>query len=280
MEWDSHEIVPLPLTASCICTGKIFRIGKINGTDVVYARAGELMVNVGTTVQILVDKFNVRGIVHFGGAASINESVLIGDVSVPDKVAYTAAWSWRNSSTDEVEYPPMVHGNLSFGDFNVPQKGDNLLGRIFYWASSWFTGQQTSNTRFWLSVDPNWLRIASQIQGLKLETHVNETVFVPDKPLVHFGLKAGTGDMFIVNEAYGDFLHKTFNISTIDTFDSAIALTCFSNNIPYIVFRGVSNEVRANDPKPEWAPLGNINAIKATAAFLGLLDPDYYVTNE
>ncbi|KDP39514.1 hypothetical protein JCGZ_02534 [Jatropha curcas] len=174
----------------------------------------------------------------------------------------------------------MVYGNLSFGDFNVHQKGDNLLGRIFYWASSWFTGQQTSNTRFWLSVDPNWLRIASQIQGLKLETHVNETVFVPDKPLVHFGLKAGTGDMFIVNEAYGDFLHKTFNISTIDTSDSAIALTCFSNNIPYVVFRGVSNKVRDNDPKPEYAPLGNINAIKATAAFLGLLDPDYYVTNE
>ncbi|XP_037492733.1 bark storage protein B-like [Jatropha curcas] len=118
----------------------------------------------------------------------------------------------------------MVHGNLSFGDFNVPQKGDNLLGRIFYWASSWFTGQQTPNTGFWLPVSPDWLRIASQIQGLKLETHVNETVYVPYQPLVRFGLKAGTGDLFIVNEAYGDFLHKTFNISTIDTSDSAIAL--------------------------------------------------------
>ncbi|KDP36635.1 hypothetical protein JCGZ_08888 [Jatropha curcas] len=156
--------------------GKIFRIWKINGTDVVYAGAGELM-------------------------------------------------------------------------------GDNLLGRIFYWASSWFTGQQKSNTGFWLPVDPDWLGMASQIQGLKLETHVNETVYVPYQPVVQFGLKAGTGDLFIVNEAYGDFLHKTFNISTIDTSDSAIAL-------------------------PEWAPLGNINAIKATAAFLGLLNPDDSVTNE
>ncbi|KDP36636.1 hypothetical protein JCGZ_08889 [Jatropha curcas] len=72
-------------------TGKIFRIGKINCTDVVYARAGELMVNVGSTVQLLVDIFIVRGIVHFGGAASINGSVRTGDVSVPDQVAYTAA---------------------------------------------------------------------------------------------------------------------------------------------------------------------------------------------
>ncbi|XP_037492734.1 bark storage protein A [Jatropha curcas] len=207
---------------------------RVNQQGEIYQAYVKWEVNVGTTVQILVDIFNVRGIVHFGGAASVNESVVIGDVSVPDQVAYTAAWSWRNSSTDEVQpfLKDMVYGNLSFGDFNVPQKGDNLLGRIFYWASTWFTGQQTQNRGFWLPVNPDWLRIASQIQGLKLETHVNETVYVPYKPVVQFGLKAGTADLFIVNEAYGDFLHKTFNISTIDTSDSAITLTCFSNNIP------------------------------------------------
>ncbi|XP_037492707.1 bark storage protein B [Jatropha curcas] len=52
------------VTSSQKIAGKLFYIGKINGTDVVYARAGELMVNVGSTVQVMVDIFNVRGIVN------------------------------------------------------------------------------------------------------------------------------------------------------------------------------------------------------------------------
>ncbi|KDP36634.1 hypothetical protein JCGZ_08887 [Jatropha curcas] len=119
----------------------------------------------------MVDIFNVRGIVIYGDAASIDGSVFIGDVSVPNQVAYTAAWSWRNSSTDQVEefLRDMVAGNMTFEDFNVPKEGNNSLGRIFYWKSTWFTGRQQRNTGFWLPVDQEWLRIASQIEGLELE---------------------------------------------------------------------------------------------------------------
>ncbi|KDP36630.1 hypothetical protein JCGZ_08883 [Jatropha curcas] len=190
----------------------------------------------------LLDIFNVRGIVNYGDAASIYGSVFIGDVSVPNQVAYTAAWSWRNSSTDQVKefLRDIVAGNMTFEDFNVPKEGNNSLGRIFYWKSTWFTGRQQKTTD-------------------------------PYQPKVKFGLKAGSGDLFIVNKAYGDFLYDTFNISTLDTSDSAIAMTRFSNEIPFIVLRGVSYIVKEDNPRPPCFPLGNSNAVKATAAFLGLL---------
>lgn len=50
--------------------------------------------NAGTTVQVLLDVFNVWGIVHYGTAGSSNNSLSFGDVSVPKFVAFTGSWTW------------------------------------------------------------------------------------------------------------------------------------------------------------------------------------------
>lgn len=50
--------------------------------------------NAGITVQILLDVFNVRGIVHYGTAGSANDSMSFGDVSVPKFTAFTGSWTW------------------------------------------------------------------------------------------------------------------------------------------------------------------------------------------
>ncbi|KAL6320050.1 hypothetical protein AAG906_004444 [Vitis piasezkii] len=51
--------------------------------------------NVGITVQLLIDTFDVVGVVHYGIAGSTNDSLLIGDVSVPKYVAQTSSWKWK-----------------------------------------------------------------------------------------------------------------------------------------------------------------------------------------
>lgn len=45
-------------------------------------------------MQILLDAFDIKGIVHYGIAGSANDSLLIGDVSVPEYVAFTSSWEW------------------------------------------------------------------------------------------------------------------------------------------------------------------------------------------
>ena len=49
----------------------------------------------GITIQILLDTFDIIGIVHYGIAGSSNDSLYIGDVSVPNYVAYTGSWTWK-----------------------------------------------------------------------------------------------------------------------------------------------------------------------------------------
>lgn len=45
-------------------------------------------------MQILLDLFDVCGIVHYGIAGSANDSLSFGDVSVPKFIAYTGSWTW------------------------------------------------------------------------------------------------------------------------------------------------------------------------------------------
>ena len=49
----------------------------------------------GITIQILLDTFDIIGIVHYGIDGSSNDSLYIGDVSVPNYVAYTGSWTWK-----------------------------------------------------------------------------------------------------------------------------------------------------------------------------------------
>jgi len=47
-------------------------------------------------VQILLNRFRIQGIIHFGSAGSLDEkSIVPGDVSVPLAVAFTGAWNWK-----------------------------------------------------------------------------------------------------------------------------------------------------------------------------------------
>lgn len=46
-------------------------------------------------MQILVDAFDIKGVVHYGIAGSSNNSLFVGDVSVPSYVAFTDSWKWK-----------------------------------------------------------------------------------------------------------------------------------------------------------------------------------------
>ena len=47
-------------------------------------------------MQILLNRFRIQGIIHFGSAGSLDEkSIVPGDVSVPLAVAFTGAWNWK-----------------------------------------------------------------------------------------------------------------------------------------------------------------------------------------
>lgn len=54
--------------------------GKINETHVILVECGVGKVNAARTAQILIDKFDIDGIINVGAAASANDELDIGDI--------------------------------------------------------------------------------------------------------------------------------------------------------------------------------------------------------
>ncbi|XVF06886.1 hypothetical protein REPUB_Repub06bG0089800 [Reevesia pubescens] len=257
--------------------GRRFNIGKINGVNVIYVMTGEQTTNAALTVQALLDVFDIQGIVHYGTAGSTNDSLSFGDVSVMNYVAFTNSWKWKEFKSEEGQLPTMT-----FGAFNFPEKGENLLATIeFTPVQLYSTGKQMEEI-FWLPIDSNWFNIAAQLQNLTLQQCVNETYCLPEAPKVVYGLKGSTSDIFLDNVAYREFLFKQFNVSTVDEESAAIVLTCLTNLVPCIVFRGVSDLAGGSGTLvlASLSSLAAVNALTVAVRFIHLINRDNSVVDQ
>ncbi|XP_052198834.1 bark storage protein A-like isoform X2 [Diospyros lotus] len=268
---DSGLFFPSSDLPSVDFSGRRFNIGKIRDVDVIYVMTGQQTLNAGITVQMLVGAFDVKGIVFYGTAGSANDSLNIGDVSVPKYVAYTASWKWKEFRSEKGGL-----AELEFGAYNFPTKGDNLFAKVEFTPQEVYSNGQPMEELFWLEVEPKWFVLASQLQNMELLQCVNETHCLPEMPKVVYGLRASTADIFLDNAAYRKFLFDEFNVSTVDEESSAIVMASLTNGVPCIVFRGVSDLAGAGPEKfrsSSLSSLASANAFSVAVEFLGLIGP-------
>jgi nucleoside phosphorylase len=244
--------------------GRRFHIGSIRGVNVIHALTGQRRLNAAVTVQTLIDVFSVSGIVHYGTAGSSNDSMSFGDVSVPKLVAYTGAWTWKKFRS-----PKESSAELSFGEYNIPNGGENLLGSLKFRNEELYSVGKPMEEVFWLPVDSAWFKVAEQLK-VKLE-RCNDTFCLPTTPQVVYGLKGASADMFLDNAEYRKFLFREFGVSTVDEESAAVVMTTTSPGVPVIVFRGVSDLAGG---EPTWSStslmnLASINALKVAVEFIG-----------
>lgn len=257
--------------------GRRFNVGKIKNVDVIYAMTGEQTVNAGITVQILLDAFDIRGVVHYGTAGSSNNSLSFGDVSVMKYVAFTGSWKWKAFKSETGQLP-----ELDFGAFNFPVRGKNLLAKVEFTPSQLYSAGKPMEELFWLPVDSEWFDIATQLQDLELRRCLNDTYCLPETPKVIVGLRGSTADIFLDNAAYREFLFKQFNVSTVDEESAAIVMACLSNALPSIVFRGVSDLGGGSDRLLSISriSLASVNALRVAAEFIALIDKNNLVHDQ
>ncbi|KAA8534494.1 hypothetical protein F0562_032011 [Nyssa sinensis] len=253
-------------------SGRRFRVGKVHGKKVIYVRCGVGMVNAAAETQQMLDLFDIMGVVHFGIAGNANNSMSIGDVTIPKQFAHIGIWDWLKPNgtlgTDIV-------AQLDFESYNVPEgEGMNLLGRIGYRSEQLFSESGTPNTPqrlLWLQISQNWLHLATSLEGMELEQCMNSSFCLTQKPKLVVGLGGSTANIFLDNAAYRDFIFQTFQISSVDMESSAVVMTSLSNGFPMIVIRGLS-DLAGGQPGPNsidiFGPLVALNTAKAVVQFV------------
>ncbi|XP_068635107.1 bark storage protein A-like [Aristolochia californica] len=249
-------------------SGRRFHVGTISDVDVICVMSGQRRLNAGVTVQILIDVFDLRGIVHYGTAGSSNDSLSFGDVSVPKYIAFTGSWAWMKLNSDKAELP-----ELTIGAYNIPAAGKNFLSRVQFKPEEFYSVGRSMEEVFWLEPDASWYQLAGTLRDLKLQQCENATYCLPETPKVVFGHRGSTADIFVDNAAYRDFLLNTFNVSTVDEESAAIVMTARSNRVPSIVFRGVSDLAGGGSTwsSTSLSSLASINALTVAVEFISLI---------
>ncbi|XAR52084.1 hypothetical protein NMG60_11019979 [Bertholletia excelsa] len=188
--WLSSRLLyffPAPTSLALRCSR--FKVGKIRRVDFIY-------INAAMTVQMLVDMFEIKGMVNYGIAGSANDCSSLGDVSIPRYLAFPGSWNWK----------------------------------LYTSASSGQTMQEV----FGLPVEPTWFSLASRIKDVELVGCADQAYCLAEVPAVVYGLRCFTAHIFLDNAAYRQSLFTQFNVSTVDEESSAVVMAAITNGVPCI----------------------------------------------
>ncbi|ONK58947.1 uncharacterized protein A4U43_C08F1370 [Asparagus officinalis] len=265
---DSGNFLPRSDVPFVDLYGRRFHIGSIHGVEAIYVMSGQRRLNAGITVQILLDVFDVWGIVHYGAAGSADDSISFGDVSVPKFVAFTGSWSWTKFGSKTKEEPP----ELRFGEYSIPSVGRNALSGVEFKPEELYSVGKPMEEVFWMQVNPEWYRVAEKLD-VELQRCVNETYCLPETPKILPGINASTADVFVDNAAFRQFLFEEFGVSTVDEESAAIVMTAMSPGVPVIVFRGVSDLAGGEETLSSTSlmDLASVNSLKAAVEFVRVI---------
>ena len=196
----------LNLQDSLFLKGRVFWIGKLNGTEVIIVNSGVGMTNAAMTTQLLIDKYNPEEIIFTGICGGIDSSNHIGDIVIPER------WA-----THDYGY----YGKDGF----VPDSIYVIL-----------PGQTKEAGVLFFEVDKAVLEKGKLAgQNLKLKP-VGERM-----PQVKIGGKGVSGNSFIDQKEKRDYLKEKFDAQIVDMESAAVVQVANVNGIPVLVVRSCSD---------------------------------------
>lgn len=247
-----------------VINGRRFVTGTIEGQDVVLFLSGISMVNAAMTTQQAIDHFNITAIVFSGIAGGVDPSLTIGDVVVSEQ------WG---------QYLEAVFARETDGRFSPPgfiETPFPNFGMIFPKNTEILReGLEKPEQRFWIPVDENLLEVASKVAAdVALEACAEAGKCLTRAPKIVVGGNGVSGQVFVDNAAFRTYVFDTFKAQVLDMESAATAHVAYSNGIPFIAFRSLSDLAGGGEGENEMGiffALASANSAKVVQAFLAAL---------
>ena len=212
--------------------GVTFTTGRLQGKPVVLLLSGISMTNAAMNTQLALDRFKVTHIVYSGIAGGVNPGLHIGDVTVPQRWGQYLEVLIARETAPGTFTPPVW-----MDDVKLPRFGANHPRPVEVRSAS----QPQVHKKFWFDVDPALLAIARSIQGTALADCGAARKCLGHKPRVVVGGNGVSGPAFVDNAAFRDYTFKTFEANVLDMETAATAQVAYSNGVPYIALRSLSD---------------------------------------
>lgn len=243
--------------------GVEFTTGTLQGKPVVLFLSGISMVNAAMNTQLVLDKFNVSHIVFSGIAGGVNPDLKVGDVVVAHRWAqYLEVLMAREVSPGKFLPPPFIDDAKlpNFGMIHPRPVGVRSEGR---------KGEEKIQ---FFGVDPNLLDLARRAANdVKLERCDARKHCLDHQPRIVIGGHGVSGAAFVDNAAFRQYTFNVFAASVLDMETAAVAHVAYSNRVPFIAFRSLSDLAGGGGGENEIETFFQIaadNSAKVLLAFL------------
>jgi adenosylhomocysteine nucleosidase len=247
-----------------IINGTVFVTGEIAAKPVVVFLSGISMVNAAMTTQLALNHFTVDRIVYSGIAGGVDPNLNIGDVVVPE------AWS---------QYLEAVFAREAANDYTLPPFAERAapnFGMIFPQPVQIAKGLAQPEKMFWFRVDPKLMDVAKLLgkgEGL-LEQCTATRDCLDHKPKLIFGGNGVSGQAFVDNRIFREYVSSAFQAAVLDMESAAVAHVAYANGVPFIAFRSLSDLAGGGDGANEittFFQLASDNSAAVVKAFVKAL---------
>ncbi|MGY4831418.1 5'-methylthioadenosine/S-adenosylhomocysteine nucleosidase [Sphaerotilaceae bacterium SBD11-9] len=236
------DILLAQTTAKRVWTinGKRFTTGTLRGHRVVIVLSGVSMINATLTTQQLIDHFRIERLVMSGIAGGVNPAHHVGDVTVPDRWAMPMEVYWNaDGQTPAPCGAPRDVGCLGLALADAPPFQGWFLRQNHVLTSA---NAPQGEFRLDYPVDPAMLQVARGLQPALARCGPNGArQCVSEQPRLIVGGRGVSGTAFLADPAYRRYLSEALQAETVDMETAALAHVAYSNGVPYIAFRSLSD---------------------------------------
>jgi adenosylhomocysteine nucleosidase len=244
-----------------VVNGNRFVTGRLEGRDVVLALSGISMVNAAMTTQMLLDRYEVEGIVFSGIAGGVDPSLSIGDVVVADRWGQYLDVIMARETEDGFAIPPWM--STDFPAMGMMHVRNQTV------QSARAEGPET---KFWFEVDADMLATAEEVAAtLDLPACADDGACLSEPPRVVVGGSGVSGAAFVDNADLREWTFDTFEARVLDMESAAVAHVAYANEVPFIAFRSLSDLAGGGEDANEMGTFLGIAAGNAAAVVRAFL---------
>ena len=244
--------------------GVEFVTGNLAGRKVVLLLSGVSMVNAAMTSQLALERFDITGIVVSGIAGGVDPGLHVGDVVV--------AGRWG-------QYLEAVFAREADGRFQPPswmRTPYPNYGMIFPIDVDVRSAKGGKERRFWFEADPGMLAAAERIGAVELKRCTAAQACLTRAPRLVMGGNGVSGQTFVDNAAFRQYVFATFKAQVLDMESAAVAMVAYANGVPFIAFRSLSDLAGGDEGAnelPTFFQLASDNSAAVVQRFLTLWTP-------
>ena len=249
--------------------GVDFTTGTLAGKPVVLFLSGISMVNATMNTQLAIDRFNVKAIVFSGIAGGVNPALHIGDVAIPAQWAQYLEVAMAHESTpgsSSATYALPPHMATQTPDQRLPNFGIMFPRPVEVRSAA----HAKPIEKFWFEVDPKMFAVVRGLGNVELLT-CKAGHCLKHKPQIDVGGNGVSGQAFVDNAAFREYAFKSFQANVLDMETAAVGMVAYSNSVPWIAFRSLSDLAGGGDGANEMNTFFSIAADNSARVLLAFL---------